>query len=162
MNDLSKGVWAQMWKLRKKKKLYSLTENRNYSCFLFYETLSLQFWFGRIRISCVILSKEAVLIDFNGTTPVLRNHVGLNILLDQTFKFWNFHWLDGDLPLGHSFYYHSNKIWNLSKQSEMGSFRLKMETCEIQLLFMYFPHIHSSSLASSYAGIYPWHAFDHV
>lgn len=61
-------------------------------------------------IPYVILSKEVILIDFNGTTPVLRNHIGLNIVLDQTFKFWNFHWLDGDLLLGHCFYYHGNKI----------------------------------------------------
>lgn len=37
----------------------------------------------------------------------------------------------------------------------MGSSRLKMEMCEIQLLFMHFPYTQSLNLASSYAGISP-------
>lgn len=44
----------------------------------------------------------------------------------------------------------------------MGSSRLKMEMCEIQLLFMHFPHTQSLNLASSYAGIFPRHTFNRV
>lgn len=58
----------------------------------------------------VISRKEIVLVYFNGTTSVLRDHMGLNILLDQPFRFRNFQWLDGELLLGHCFYYHGNKI----------------------------------------------------
>lgn len=107
----------------------------------------------------VISRKEIVLVCFNRTTSLLRNHMGLNILLDQPFRFQNFHWLDGDLLLGNCFYYHGNKIWNPSEYTETGSSRLKMEMCDIQLLFMHFPHTQSLNLASSYAGIFPRHTF---
>lgn len=86
-----------------------------------------------------------------GLLQCLRNHMGLSILLDHNIKFWNFHCLDGDLLLSCSFYYHGNKIWNSSEYTEMGAFRLKMEMCETSLLFIQFPHIHSSWLASIYA-----------